>query len=121
MTPVMSQQLRDLVEERERTAERIAALSRDLAAIVEATTAVATDDEHDPEGATIAFERAQVQALLAQARGRHADLEQGIERVNDGTYDACERCGEPIGADRLAARPGARTCIGCAASQPRRL
>jgi len=36
---------------------------------------VATDDEHDPEGVTIAFERAQVAANLQRARTRLEDLD----------------------------------------------
>jgi RNA polymerase-binding transcription factor DksA len=37
-----------------------------------------------------------------------------LARIADGSYGTCERCGEPIGAGRLAARPAARTCIRCA-------
>jgi DnaK suppressor protein len=47
-----------LAEERAATEDRIRALSRDVDAIVDASVLVATDDEHDPEGPTIAFERA---------------------------------------------------------------
>lgn len=100
--------------ERARVLERIAALTRDWDGIVEASSQVGVDDEHDPEGATIAFERSQVEALLSQARGRLADLDRAAGRLRDGTYGTCERCGGPIAAERLAARPAARTCITCA-------
>ena len=44
------------------------------------------DDEHDPEGATIAFERQQVVALLEQARRRLADVEAALAaRSRPGT------------------------------------
>src|SRR4051812_8716758 len=46
------------------TAERRLALRRDFDRFVEAAQSVSTDDEHDPEGAGLAFERAQVAALL---------------------------------------------------------
>jgi RNA polymerase-binding transcription factor DksA len=72
------------------------------------------DDEHDPEGATIAFERQQVAALLDQARRRLADVETALERRAAGSYGICETCGRPIAPERLAARPAARTCIACA-------
>ena len=39
-----------------------------VAAIVEGSELTSTDDEHDPEGATIAYERTQAIALLRQAR-----------------------------------------------------
>ncbi len=100
----------------ERTAAKaaISALTRDFDGIVDGAYAVATDDEHDPEGATIAFERAQVAALLERARRRLADVDLALARIADGSYGSCERCGRPIAA-RLAARPAARTCIRCAA------
>ncbi len=72
------------------------------------------DDEHDPEGATIAFERQQVAALLDQTRRRLADVEAALERRAAGSYGLCETCGRPIAPERLAARPAARTCIDCA-------
>ena len=36
------------------------------------------------------------------------------ERIADGTYGTCRRCGRPIGFDRLEARPAADLCIECA-------
>ena len=57
-----------LAAERAATLDRMAALRRDFDGIVDSSALVATDDEHDPEGATIAFERAQLAALLDQAR-----------------------------------------------------
>ena len=104
-----------LAADRASTLERIAALTREFEGIVESAALGATDDEHDPEGATIAFERAQIMSLLEQARDHLADLDQAIRRIEAGTYGRCEECGLPITAQRLAARPAARTCIGCAA------
>ena len=103
-----------LNEARTSTVEQIEALGADLAEIMTAASGVATDDEHDPEGATIAFERAQVAALLDQARAHLADIETALQRLADGEYGNCELCGRPIGAERLAARPAARRCIDCA-------
>ncbi|WP_246088084.1 TraR/DksA family transcriptional regulator [Nocardioides albertanoniae] len=73
------------------------------------------DDEHDPEGATIAFERSQVQALVRDARRRLEEVSTALERLDAGTYGVCEVCGGPVGDGRLEARPTARTCISCAA------
>ena len=82
--------------------------------MVAASQASNADDEHDPEGATIAFERQQVVALLEQAQRRLADVDAALARREAGDYGICEVCGEPIAAERLAARPAARTCIRCA-------
>ena len=101
-------------------AERAAALAQSEArtaefeGVVAASRSSTADDEHDPEGATIAFERQQVVALLAAARRRLADVEAALERRAAGGYGVCELCGRPIPADRLAARPSARTCVACA-------
>jgi DnaK suppressor protein len=75
---------------------------------------VATDDEHDPEGTTIAFERAQVSALLDRARQRVVELDEALARLDDGSYGRCVGCGRPIAPERLEARPAARACIDCA-------
>ena len=72
------------------------------------------DDEHDPEGATIAFERQQIVALLDDARAAVTRLEEALGRLERGDYAVCERCGGPIAPARLEARPGATTCIACA-------
>jgi RNA polymerase-binding protein DksA len=93
---------------------QIEALTREFDSVVAASQSSNADDEHDPEGATIAFERQQVVALLEQARRRLADVEAAVRAVEAGTYGICEACGRPIAAERLAARPAARTCIDCA-------
>ena len=103
-----------LGEERAAAQAQIEALTREFDEVVAASRSSNADDEHDPEGATIAFERQQVAALLEQARRRLADVEVAIRNVEGGIYGICETCGRPIGAERLAARPAARTCIDCA-------
>lgn len=96
------------------TLERLAVLDADFALMVAASGDSNADDEHDPEGATIAFERSQLDSLISQARRHLDDIERARERLADGTYGSCETCGRPIGEPRLEARPIARTCITCA-------
>ena len=61
--------VRETLEEQGRRArERVAALEREFAGLAEAASAAGTDDEHDPEGATLAFERQHAAALLEAAR-----------------------------------------------------
>ncbi|HEY6312589.1 MAG TPA: TraR/DksA C4-type zinc finger protein [Streptosporangiaceae bacterium] len=103
-----------LLAERADALRRVAALEREFADIAEAAGSAGTDDEHDPEGATLAFERQHAAALLDQARERLAAIDAALDRVRDGRYGVCDRCGQPIGDDRLAARPAALTCIRCA-------
>ncbi len=103
-----------LAVEQAHAAERIAALTEDLDRMIESSAGANADDEHDPEGATIAFERAQLAALLGSSRRRLADLDRATARLAAGTYGRCESCAEPISPDRLAARPTATTCVRCA-------
>ena len=91
-----------------------ATLARDLEALFAASRDSNADDEHDPEGATIGFERAQLTALLSATRARIAELDDALRRVDAATYGVCERCGRPIGDERLAVRPFARHCMACA-------
>jgi len=112
---------RDLLRaERARARERVAALEREFAGLAEAASAAGTDDEHDPEGATLAFERQHAAALLEAAREQVAAAEAALRRLDEGRYGVCERCGQPIGAERLAARPAASTCVRCAGTDRRR-
>lgn len=104
-----------LAGERARTVQQIASLQRTFDDIVAASEDVSTDDEHDPEGHTIAWERQQAAALLASARARLAELDLAIRRVEGGDYGRCEACGRPIPDERLDALPTASTCVGCAA------
>ena len=103
-----------LEQDRARTRQRLAALTGDYADIVAASLDSNADDEHDPEGATIAFERSQVGALAEQARQHLVEVDAALARLDDGTYGVCERCGGPVAPGRLEARPTARTCITCA-------
>ncbi|MGW5559692.1 TraR/DksA family transcriptional regulator [Micromonospora sp. NPDC003944] len=99
---------------RAQTVAQTAALESDLRSLFEASRSSNADDEHDPEGSTIAFERAQLTAVLDATRRRLAELDVALQRVDDGSYGVCEGCGRPIPAERLAARPAARTCVACA-------
>ena len=99
-------------------AEQLESLERQHAEVVAASVDSNADDEHDPEGATIAFERQQLAALTSQLLRTREELRAALG--DGGTYGRCGSCGGDIGAERLAARPSARTCIRCAARTSRR-
>jgi DnaK suppressor protein len=102
-----------LAAARERGLARLAALEREFGGIVAAAQDAGTDDEHDPEGATLAFERQHVAALADAAREDLAEIQAALARLADGSYGTCQACGAQISPGRLAARPAARTCVGC--------
>jgi RNA polymerase-binding transcription factor DksA len=110
----MVDQAVELEREREAVVRRIRELRTSFADIAASVDTANTDDEHDPEGATLAFERAQVTSLLHDAERRLDELADAQARVEAGTYGVCARCGRAIGAERLAAVPTTRVCVDCA-------
>jgi RNA polymerase-binding transcription factor DksA len=111
MTELSAQDL--LNAERTTTAARVEALTAEFDDIVAGTEDANADDEHDPEGATIAFERARVSTLVSQGRAYLAELDRAETRLAEGTYGTCEQCGAAIPRERLLALPTARTCVQC--------
>ncbi len=100
-----------LLEERAEVSARLASMTGDLEAVFAASVDSNADDEHDPEGQTIAYERSQLSALIRAAREHVDSIDMAIARLEDGSYGTCEVCLQPIPAARLEARPTARTCI----------
>lgn len=103
-----------LLEER----SDVLGMGRDLASsfedIVEAAKDSNLDDEHDPEGSTIAAERQLVAALGRSAADRLDQIDAALARLDNGTYGRCLGCGDDISVGRLEARPATPLCITCA-------
>ena len=91
----------------------LVSLGSDIADIVEARRDSNNDDEHDPEGATLAFERSQADALRRSAEDRLAAIGRAERRVVEGSYGICVVCSQPIPVGRLQARPWADRCVSC--------
>ncbi|MGT2426314.1 TraR/DksA family transcriptional regulator [Amnibacterium kyonggiense] len=87
------------------------AASERIAELTAARADANSDDEHDPEGATIGFEWSQADAIRTGLRQRLAEVDAALRRVADGTYGFCAVCGDPIAAARLEARPTTDRCI----------
>jgi DnaK suppressor protein len=70
-------------------------------------------DEGFADAGQAAAERASLLTLVRSLRDTLADVEQALARMDAGTYGRCERCGQPIGEERLEALPAARLCMSC--------
>ena len=103
-----------LENERDQTRQRLAAVSAECDGIVAASEGANSDDEHDPEGSTIAFERERAAALRSQAEAHLDDIDRAFVRVAEGTYGTCRTCGGEIGAERLRALLVTEVCRPCA-------
>jgi RNA polymerase-binding transcription factor DksA len=73
--------------------------------------AAAEEKEADPsDTATNMEEYGDNAAILADLEGRYGDVNDALNRIEQGTYGICEVSGQPIEEDRLNADPAARTC-----------
>jgi DnaK suppressor protein len=112
--------LRDmLIADRKATEALIARLIDDLDSFTDARKDGATDDEHDPEGPTLAFERSQSTAILEQTRQHFAQIESAMLRLDDGSFGVCATCGKDIPFARLEVRPYSTQCVNCASKARR--
>jgi RNA polymerase-binding transcription factor DksA len=100
-----------LEEERLRKLALLPALRRDITSVNAARQDSNVDDEHDPEGATIAFELSQASALLEQSTAGLAHIDAALARIDAGRYGSCDICGQQIAEGRLEARPWTPYCI----------
>jgi RNA polymerase-binding transcription factor DksA len=108
-----------LVADRAATVQRLATMTAELAAVAAAAAGSNLDDEHDPEGATVAFEREQLAGMRAHAREQLREIDAALDRLRIGGYGRCEVCRRAIGRARLEALPATRVCVHCAADRRR--
>ncbi|HEV7761763.1 MAG TPA: TraR/DksA C4-type zinc finger protein, partial [Acidimicrobiales bacterium] len=70
-------------------------------------------DEESGQGDSMNVERERDLALSAQARAAIEEIDRAVEKVYDGTYGQCEKCGIAIPKERLRALPHASLCVKC--------
>jgi RNA polymerase-binding transcription factor len=117
--PELAGAVAQLHEERASLVTRISQLTSDMAALFEASRDSNADDEHDPEGQTIAYERSQLSAVTTRLRDHLREVDAALERVRAGTYGICVVCHRPIDVARMDARPTAVACVEHAESAAR--
>jgi RNA polymerase-binding protein DksA len=108
----LSERRDELKAEYEQTMAEIAEAQRDR------LTDSAGDDQADT--GTKTFEREQEISLANNVRERVAQVERALDRLDDGQYGWCERCGNAIPVERLAAFPSATLCVSCKQLEERR-
>jgi DnaK suppressor protein len=114
----LAEQRAVLGAELSRIEEEVASLQSALSDVLRDGGDGAGDDQADT-GAK-AFERDQEMTLLANARDMLFQTKHALDRIDAGTYGACENCGGPIGKARLQAFPRATLCVACKQRQERR-
>jgi DnaK suppressor protein len=108
----LSERRDELKAEYDQTMSEIAEAQRDR------LTDSAGDDQADT--GTKTFEREQEISLANNLRDRIGQVERALDRLDDGQYGWCERCGNAIPVERLAAFPSATLCVTCKQLEERR-
>lgn len=70
-------------------------------------------DEDFADAGTATFERERDLSIQNNIRDLIEQMGHAVERIDEGTYGTCERCGQPIDAARLKALPHANLCLDC--------
>lgn len=70
-------------------------------------------DNHPADIGTEVFERSKDIALRENMQNQIGKIDHALERVEQGTYGTCEKCGKTIPAERLEAFPSATSCLAC--------
>jgi DnaK suppressor protein len=70
-------------------------------------------DEDFADAGTATFDRERDLSIRNNIRDLVDQITRAINRIENGTYGECERCGRPIDAARLKALPHALLCMDC--------
>jgi RNA polymerase-binding protein DksA len=101
-----------LLEERRRVLDAIENLhAENPGSIGDETDEPTFQDNHLGDIATATFDREMATSLEENSNHVLAEIEAALARIEQGTYGLCERCGRPIGLERLEALPWAKLCI----------
>lgn len=107
---------RMLLEERKRVQDALDHLHAENPGSLEDETGELVSgsvDQHLGDMATETFDREMGYTLEDNSESVLAAIDAALRRVDEGTYGVCQRCGRPIGEERLEARPWAAYCIDC--------
>lgn len=97
-------------EEKTKLQERLKALEeQDPFANPERTNDNAASDMEASEEA----DHDRVVAVTAELKEKLVTIDAALKRIEEGTYGACEECGQMIDTDRLSILPMATLCLSC--------
>ncbi|WP_308465589.1 TraR/DksA family transcriptional regulator [Rathayibacter soli] len=115
LSPAQLRRFRAILQaSRADAAQHLARLTDSMTEVRLARSDGSADDEHDPEGPTMSQEWSSLDGLVTSAEIDRAAIDAALARIDDNSFGCCTRCGNPIGAARLRARPAAELCIDCA-------
>ena len=71
------------------------------------------DDNHPADIATETFEREKALALGGNVSELMTKVERALEKLDEGTYGQCDRCGGEIASQRMRVLSYATMCVKC--------
>jgi DnaK suppressor protein len=104
---------RRLLDERKRLEREIADLDADLSESLEDSSEESPYDQHMAETAGVTLDREIDLTLEENARATISQIDRALHKLDNGSYGSCDKCGKPIGRERLEAAPFATLCIEC--------
>jgi DnaK suppressor protein len=104
---------KQLLVERERLEHEIAELDADLSESLEDSSEESPYDQHMAETAAVTLDREIDLTLQENARASLSQIDRALAKLENGGYGRCDKCGKPIGEERLRAAPFATLCIDC--------
>jgi RNA polymerase-binding protein DksA len=102
-----------LLEERTRVSTAINHLNENNSGSLEDETEEETYDNHLADSATATLNREIDYTLEENAEHVLRAINEALQRIEEGTFGTCGRCGKPIAEERLEAIPYANRCIDC--------
>ena len=102
-----------LVEERDRVSTTIEHFHEANSRSLEEETEEETYDNHLADSATATLNREIDYSLEENSGHVLGAVQAALERIENGTFGTCVRCGKQIAEERLEAIPYATRCIDC--------
>ncbi|GAB4257201.1 MAG: hypothetical protein Kow0092_03910 [Deferrisomatales bacterium] len=109
----------------ERFREKLLALRKEIAGEVQTLKtegfALGTDGTQDVgDDAANTYARQLLLNLSEREREVLRQVDEALDRIDEGTFGTCEDCGEPIEEARLEALPYATLCVECKSNREAR-
>ncbi|HEX2112012.1 MAG TPA: TraR/DksA C4-type zinc finger protein [Gaiellaceae bacterium] len=102
-----------LLEERRRVERALGHLQEENPGTIEDEAEDETFDNHLGDAASVTFDRELGYSLESNSGHVLAAIDEALERIEEGSFGTCVRCGNPIAEERLEAMPYATKCIEC--------
>lgn len=77
----------------------------------ESSGALSSRDQHPGDAGTQTFQRERDDSIEERIEHEIAEIDDALERIEDGEYGKCQRCGKQISDQRLEILPATRYCL----------